>query len=117
MKEQWIDIEEFSRRSGKNTSTIYSEICRGRDTDPMHDVKYKKVGNRRYVNWGWFSMLERDREDHQRRFEDAYWTGMEMFPNEFSLAKAISEHMDVSPHSVSARMFYDEFKEDDKEKT
>lgn len=101
MKEQWISINEFSRRTGRTVDTIYSQISRTRRTDPLHTVKYKKDGKHRMVNYAWFLANEKRHMDMQTRFEDAYYRCMENFSNEFALSKAIAQKLGVKPNTVN----------------
>jgi hypothetical protein len=101
MKENWISVDEFSRRTGKHTSTLYSEICRARSVDPLFSVKYKKEGNLRFINYAWFEEKKVESEKFQERFETAYYMGLEHYGNEYAFAKALSGELGLSPHAVN----------------
>lgn len=101
MKEQWISVSEFARRTGRTIDTIYSMISRTRESDPLHCNKYKKRGKERMVNWAWFADDEKKNIDTQARFEKAYWRCMEKFSSEFALAKAIASKLSIAPNTVN----------------
>jgi hypothetical protein len=101
MKDKWVSTKEFCKLTGTNKISLYSKICSTRRTDPYHHRKYKREGNRRLINYGYFKALEAKIARVQGRFEDAYYAGLERYGNEFAFSTAIARHIDTAPVCVN----------------